>query len=193
MTPSDESNDPLSPVFTEAILESISDGVFTVDSRLADHLFQPCGRGDHRRAAGGGYRPACVRKCSGPVCAKRNAPFTRRAGPASPSSANQATLLAPMVPGCPSVSPPQFSKTIAANVVGGAETFRDMSEVDALRRELDGRFQVGDFVSRSILMQKVFEVLPAISASPSTVLIYGETGTGKELMARTIHDLEPKR
>jgi transcriptional regulator with PAS, ATPase and Fis domain len=41
-------------------------------------------------------------------------------------------------------------------------------------------------------MQKVFEVLPAISASPSTVLIYGETGTGKELMARTIHDLESK-
>jgi transcriptional regulator with PAS, ATPase and Fis domain len=68
-----------------------------------------------------------------------------------------------------------------------------MSEVDALRRELEGRFQVGDFVSRSILMQKVFEVLPAISASPSTVLIYGETGTGKELMARTIHDLESAR
>jgi transcriptional regulator with PAS, ATPase and Fis domain len=41
-------------------------------------------------------------------------------------------------------------------------------------------------------MQKVFEVLPAISASPSTVLIYGETGTGKELMARTIHDLSPR-
>jgi transcriptional regulator with PAS, ATPase and Fis domain len=95
--------------------------------------------------------------------------------------------------GCPSVSLPQFSKIIAGQVVGGAETFRDMSEVDALRRELDGRFQVGELVSRSILMQKVFEVLPAISASPSTVLIYGETGTGKELMARTIHSLSPRR
>jgi transcriptional regulator with PAS, ATPase and Fis domain len=38
-------------------------------------------------------------------------------------------------------------------------------------------------------MQKVFEVLPAIAVSPSTVLILGETGTGKEVMARTIHGL----
>ena len=41
-------------------------------------------------------------------------------------------------------------------------------------------------------MQRVFEVLPAISASPSTVLILGETGTGKELVARTIHSLGPR-
>jgi transcriptional regulator with PAS, ATPase and Fis domain len=77
-------------------------------------------------------------------------------------------------------------------IIGGAETFRDMSEVEALRRELEGRFRVGDLVSRSPVMQKVFEVLPAIAASPSTVLILGETGTGKELLARTIHSLSPR-
>jgi transcriptional regulator with PAS, ATPase and Fis domain len=76
--------------------------------------------------------------------------------------------------------------------VGGAETFRDLSEVEALRRELEGRLRVGDLVSRSPVMQKVFDVLPAISASPSTVLILGETGTGKELVARTIHSLSPR-
>lgn len=64
-----------------------------------------------------------------------------------------------------------------------------MSEVEALRRELEGRRQIGDLVSHSPLMQKIFEVLPAISASPSTVLICGETGTGKEVMARTTHSL----
>jgi len=74
-------------------------------------------------------------------------------------------------------------------VMGGAETFRDMSEVEALRKELESRFRVGDFMSRSPLMQRVFEILPAISASTSTVLILGETGTGKELVARTIHAL----
>jgi transcriptional regulator with PAS, ATPase and Fis domain len=42
-------------------------------------------------------------------------------------------------------------------------------------------------------MQRLFEVLPAIAASPSTVLVLGETGTGKELIARTIHDLSPRR
>jgi len=73
--------------------------------------------------------------------------------------------------------------------VGGAETFRDLSEVDALRRELEGKSRIGDLVSRSPVMRKVFEILPSIAVSPSTVLILGETGTGKELMARTIHSL----
>jgi transcriptional regulator with PAS, ATPase and Fis domain len=64
--------------------------------------------------------------------------------------------------------------------------------LETLRQELEGRFHVGDLTSRSPLMQRVFEVLPAIAASPSTVLILGETGTGKELMARTIHSLSPR-
>jgi PAS domain S-box-containing protein len=80
----------------------------------------------------------------------------------------------------------------AGRVTGGAETFRDLSEVEELRRELEGKYQVGDLTSRSPLMQRVFEVLPAIAASPSTVLILGETGTGKELVARTIHSLSPR-
>jgi len=42
-------------------------------------------------------------------------------------------------------------------------------------------------------MQKLFEVLPAIAESPSTVLVLGETGTGKELAARTIHSLSSRR
>jgi PAS domain S-box-containing protein len=80
----------------------------------------------------------------------------------------------------------------SGGVVGGAETFRDLSEVEALRQELEGKFRVGDLASRSPLMQKIFEVLPAVAASPSTVLILGETGTGKELVARTIHSLSAR-
>ncbi|MDD2540299.1 MAG: sigma 54-interacting transcriptional regulator, partial [Desulfuromonadaceae bacterium] len=80
-------------------------------------------------------------------------------------------------------------KDSANRVVGGAETFRDLSEIETLRHELEGRSHVGDIVSRSPLMQRLFEVIPAIAVSPSTVLITGETGTGKELMARTIHAL----
>jgi PAS domain S-box-containing protein len=73
--------------------------------------------------------------------------------------------------------------------IGGAETFRDLSDVEALRQELEGKFCVGDLSSRSPLMQRVFDVLPAIAVSPSTVLVLGETGTGKERVARTIHSL----
>jgi PAS domain S-box-containing protein len=84
-------------------------------------------------------------------------------------------------------------KDADGKVIGGAEVFRDLSEVDALRQELAGRFHAGDLVSRSPVMQRLFEVLPAIAASPSTVLIQGETGTGKELVARTIHELSPRK
>ncbi len=78
-------------------------------------------------------------------------------------------------------------KDKSGSVVGGAETFRDLSELEGLRHELEGRFHLGDIVSRSPLMQRLFDVIPSIAASPSTVLVMGETGTGKELVARTIH------
>jgi transcriptional regulator with PAS, ATPase and Fis domain len=83
-------------------------------------------------------------------------------------------------------------KDAQGRVAGGAETFRDLSELEALRRELKGKYSAGDIASRSPLMQRIFEVLPAIASSPSTVLILGETGTGKELVAKTIHSLSPR-
>jgi transcriptional regulator with PAS, ATPase and Fis domain len=73
------------------------------------------------------------------------------------------------------------------------ETFRDISQVEELRKELEGRYAVGDIVSRSPSMQRIFKVLSQVAASDSTVLIQGETGTGKELLARAIHELSPRR
>ncbi len=48
-------------------------------------------------------------------------------------------------------------------------------------------------VSRSSSMHKIFSILPQVAGSDSTVLIQGETGTGKELLARAIHELSPRR
>jgi len=78
-------------------------------------------------------------------------------------------------------------------VVGGAETFRDLSLVEELRTQAKGRFQVGDIISRSRSMRWLLDVLPRIADSDSTILLEGETGTGKELVARAIHDLSPRR
>jgi transcriptional regulator with PAS, ATPase and Fis domain len=84
-------------------------------------------------------------------------------------------------------------KDDAGQVVGGVETFRDLTLVEELRRELEGRFQVGDIVSRSPAMRRLLDLLPAVAESDCTVLVEGETGTGKELLARAIHDLGPRR
>jgi PAS domain S-box-containing protein len=78
-------------------------------------------------------------------------------------------------------------------VVGGAETFRDLSVVEELRKELMGRFEIGDIVSRSPYMRRLFDVLPQVASSDSTVLIQGETGTGKELLARAIHHMSRRK
>jgi PAS domain S-box-containing protein len=78
-------------------------------------------------------------------------------------------------------------------IVGGVETFRDLSHVEQLRKELEGRFGLGDIIGRSRAMRDLFEVLPAIGASEATVVIHGASGTGKELFARAIHQLSPRR
>jgi transcriptional regulator with PAS, ATPase and Fis domain len=74
-------------------------------------------------------------------------------------------------------------------VIGGVETFRDLSLVEELRREIQRQYRLGDIISKSPLMQKLFTLLPEIARSDSTVLIEGESGTGKELVARALHNL----
>jgi transcriptional regulator with PAS, ATPase and Fis domain len=78
-------------------------------------------------------------------------------------------------------------------VLGGVETFRDHSLVEELRKELSSRVKVEDIVSNSGSMKHIFDILPQIGDSDSSVLIEGETGTGKELLARAIHNISPRR
>ncbi len=73
--------------------------------------------------------------------------------------------------------------------VGGVETFRDLSALERLRREINQQYTFQDIVSKNHLMRRILDILPDIAASDSTVLIQGPTGTGKELVARAIHNL----
>lgn len=76
--------------------------------------------------------------------------------------------------------------------VGGVETFRDVSAIEQLRRELHQQYTFQDIVSKNHRMRAILAILPDIAASNSTVLIQGPTGTGKELVARAIHNLSPR-
>ena len=80
-------------------------------------------------------------------------------------------------------------KDETGEIIGGVETFRDLSLVEDLRREIRRQYRLGDIISKSPLMQKIFAFLPDIARSDSTVLIQGESGTGKELVARALHHL----
>jgi PAS domain S-box-containing protein len=175
-----------------AILESISDGVFTVDPNWRINSFNRAAEGitGVPRLEAFGRRCSEVFRCSmcEANCAlkqtlKSGKPIIGKSGYIIDAGGNRIPI---------SVSTAVL-RDASGRVVGGAETFRDLSEVEALRQELEGKFHIGDLASRSPLMQRVFEVLPAIAASPSTVLILGETGTGKELVARTVHALSPRQ
>lgn len=78
------------------------------------------------------------------------------------------------------------------NYVGGIETFRDISTEEELRRRIEQNYTFHDIVSRHPEMHKIFAVLPDIAESKVPVLIEGDSGTGKELLARAIHNLSDR-
>jgi len=78
-------------------------------------------------------------------------------------------------------------------VIGCVETFRNLNWVKDLLREVEARRPLADIVSDDPHMDHIFDVLPTIACSESTILVHGETGTGKTLIARAIHNLSPRR
>ena len=80
-------------------------------------------------------------------------------------------------------------KDKTGKVIGGVETFRDTSLIEQLRNEIEGRYSCEDIISQSHKMQNLFAILPNIAESSTTILIEGQSGTGKELFARAIHNL----
>lgn len=173
---------------TEIILESISEGVFTVDHNWRIMTFNRAAEeitGTPRHDAIGRYCWEVFRSnmCEGACALKR----TMKEGKSFVSSATYIiNSRQQRVPITVSTSP---LKDEQGKILGGVETFRDHSLVEELRRELSGSFTVGDMVSRSKAMKKIFNILPQVAESDSTVLLEGDTGTGKELMANALHNL----
>ena len=73
------------------------------------------------------------------------------------------------------------------------EQRRLRSENAYLRSQIQERYRFEGLVGRSSRMRELFDLLETVAASPSTVLVTGETGTGKELAAKAIHHNSPRR
>jgi len=183
---------PLEIPHARAILDSIGDGVFTVDRQWRVSTFNRAAEqitDIARKDALGRYcwevlkASVCESDCPLRQATETGRPVTNKAifivnssGERVPVSISAALLHDP-----------------DGRVVGGVETFRDLSAIEALRSELTGRYSFCDMVSKNPRMQQVFDVLPQIAASDSTVLIQGESGTGKEMIARALHGLSERK
>ena len=187
----DKNNADLLFAPTGAILESISDGVFTVDmnwcvtsfNRAAEEITGiPRGDALGRLCSEVFKSSMCEAECALQLTLKSGKPVINKSGYIIDSEGRRVPI---------SVSTAVFYDG-EGKVIGGAETFRDLSEIVALRKELEGRFQIGDLVSHSQTMRPIFDMLPSLASSSTTILIQGETGTGKELLAKAIHGMSSR-
>ncbi len=177
--------------FREIILDSIADGVFTVDMQRIITSFNRSAE----RITGISKKEAIGRRCwevfranicqnncalehtlsTGKPCINTTVHIVNSKGKKIPISISTALL-----------------KTTRGKVVGGVETFRDLSPLEELRKELLGKHTFADIITKDNAMLRIFDVLPSMARSNSTMLIIGESGTGKELLARAIHNLSDR-
>ena len=88
--------------------------------------------------------------------------------------------------------PFQFDELLHA-LNSALEQRRLKSENAYLRSQLQERYQFEGIIGRSQAMRELFQLLETVSVSASTILVTGETGTGKEIVARAIHHNSPRR
>ena len=177
---------------TRIILDSIADGVFTVDS---DWKITSFNRGAEK-ITGIKAQEAIDRHCwdvfRASICENRCA--LRETMKTAKPIVNQSIFIVNAkghrIPISISTA---LLKEKDGKVIGGVETFRDLSVVEELRRELASRRSFFDIITKNEEMNRLFGILEQVAESNTTVLLVGESGTGKELFAKAIHSLSQRK
>ena len=174
------------------ILDSINEGVFTVDRDWRITAFNQAAEritGVARRQAIGS---ACCDVFRANICEK-NCALRRTMETGKPIVNATAHIVNENGRRVPIRIATALLKGSKGQIVGGVETFQDLTQVELLQKELHARYSFEDIIGRSPAMIRLFDILPQIAASSSTVLIEGPSGTGKELFARAIYNLSPRK
>jgi PAS domain S-box-containing protein len=178
--------------FLETILGSIADGVFSVDqdwhitsfNRAAERITGvPAEEAIGKQCSDVFHADICERGCAlrqtvetGKELVGVRARILDSRGHALPISLSTAVL-----------------RDSQGRFLGAVETFRDLSAIEQLRREITSQYTFEDIVGKSAAFRRIFALLPDIAESDATVLIEGPSGSGKELLARAVHNLSPRR
>ncbi len=177
--------------YATEILNSIAEGVFTVDTHFKITSFNKAAQkitGVNHHDTVGRYcfevlrSNLCESTCPIKQSYRSNNPcefeanFLRSDGKQIPVSICASQL-----------------KNAKGELIGGVETFKDLSTIIHLRKEIKRNYSFEDIVSKNHKILSIFSILPNIAESECTVLINGPSGSGKELFARAIHNLSPRK
>lgn len=176
----------------KAILDTINDGVVTIDFNMRITSFnlaaeritgfsakeaigKPCM--DIFCAGVNIDRAKCIADCTMKMAVAEGKPITRKKKIVNKTGdlltiSSTATIL----------------YDLNGHPIGGMSTFVDITSFERLKEECQGRqYILGNIVGRSAKMMEIYEIIDSISESRANVLILGETGTGKGLIANAVH------
>jgi PAS domain S-box-containing protein len=177
-----------------SILYSLSEAVITVDrdhrissfNRAAERLFGiPAGEAlgnDCRRILRASFGPA-----------QHDCPMGDLTEGGNPRSDVDGTLVRADGRIVPVSASWAFFEDDAGERLGFVISFRSFEEIERLAEERKGKFPFHDIVGKTPRIRQIFDMIDVVKDTDSTVLITGESGTGKGLFARAIHDLSPRR
>jgi len=178
--------------YTQIILDSIADGVFTVNSDWKITSFNRAAEkitGIKQEEAVGRY---CWEVFKASICEK-GCSLKRTMETGHPIINQHIFIVNSKGDRIPISISTAILKDKKDKIIGGVETFRDLSDVEQLRKELAKKHAFFDIISKNREMQRLFEMLELVSGNDTTVLLEGESGTGKELFARAIHSLSHRK
>ncbi len=170
------------------ILNSIVEGVFTVDKDLKITYFNQAAEritGVSKNDAIGQF---CFEALRSNIC-ESACPIRNSIESGKDSINTQVRILRSDGKEIPISISASSLKDENGKIIGGVETFRDFSAIETLKKEIEQKYTYEDIISKNHKILELFGILPNIAESDSTVLIQGQSGSGKELFARAIHNL----
>ena len=184
-------------LFTEnarliAILNSITDGVLTVDNEWRITSFNPAAERITGRKAENVMGKQCYEVMKSETC-KTNCPLRKTMATKIPVYDYEIEIVSAHGETIPISVNTALLIDEENEIIGGVETFRDLSMYKHLSEELNLKYSFANMIGKDKKMQEIYNLLKTISPTSSTILIMGETGTGKELVARAIHHNSPRK
>jgi PAS domain S-box-containing protein len=177
--------------YQDTILDSINEGVFTVGLDWKINSFNRAAEKITQVKAADAIGRSCCEVFRASICEKDCA-LRRTLSTGKPFVNVTAKIITKLGKQIPIRISTAILKSEDGSVVGGVETFQDLTQVEQLRKALESRYTFEDIIGRSQVMMNLFQMMPQIAESDSTVLLTGASGTGKELFARAIHNLSSR-